>query len=266
MLAVLKETKAILLRSELLNQMTLREIKSRYKQSIMGYFWVILNPFFQILIMSFVFSTIMRIPTGANSNIPYIVFLYVALLPWSLFANSLGSATGSIVGNASLVTKVYFPRTILPISTIFAKIIDFIFASTILVFFMLIYQVPVNLNILWVIPIFFIQQIFTIGLSLFLAAINLIYRDIQYLLSLVISLWFYLTPIVYPTDIVPTRFKIIFKLNPMSVIINAYRQAILAGGVPNLASLSVALLISFLTLIWGFNYFKKLERTFSDNV
>ena len=246
--------------------MTLREIKSRYKQSIMGYFWVILNPFFQILIMSFVFSTIMRVPTAANANIPYIVFLYVGLLPWSLFANSLTSASGSIVSNAGLITKVYFPRTILPISTIFAKIIDFMFALTILIAFMIIYQVPINLNIIWVIPIFFIQQIFTLGLSLFLAAINLIYRDIQYLLSLIISLWFYLTPVIYPTDIVPDKYKLIFKLNPMSVITNAYRQAILAGGVPNLNSLSIALAVSFATLFLGFKYFKKLEKTFSDNV
>lgn len=266
MLSLLKETKAIIKRRELLTQMTLREIKSRYKQSVMGYFWVILNPFFQILIMSFVFSTIMRVPTAANANTPYIVFLYVGLLPWSLFANSLTSASGSIVSNAGLITKVYFPRTILPISTIFAKIIDFMFALTILIAFMIIYQVPINLNIIWVIPIFFIQQIFTLGLSLFLAAINLIYRDIQYLLSLIISLWFYLTPVIYPTDIVPDKYKLIFKLNPMSVITNAYRQAILAGGVPNLNSLSIALAVSFLTLFLGFKYFKKLEKTFSDNV
>lgn len=266
MLSLLKETKAIIKRRELLTQMTLREIKSRYKQSVMGYFWVILNPFFQILIMSFVFSTIMRVPTAANANIPYIVFLYVGLLPWSLFANSLTSASGSIVSNAGLITKVYFPRTILPISTIFAKIIDFMFALAILIAFMIIYQVPVNLNIIWVIPIFFIQQIFTLGLSLFLAAINLIYRDIQYLLSLIISLWFYLTPVIYPTDIVPDKYKLIFKLNPMSVITNAYRESILAGGVPNLNSLSIALAVSFATLFLGFKYFKKLEKTFSDNV
>ena len=263
---IFKEFKQVISRQELLTQMTMREIKSRYKQSIMGYFWVILNPFFQILIMSFVFSTIMRIPTNASADIPYIVFLYVGLLPWTLFSASLASASGSIVGNASLVTKVYFPRTILPISTIFAKIIDFIFASTILIFFMIIYQVPVNLNIIWVVPIFFIQQIFTLGLSLFLSAINLVYRDIQYLLNLIISLWFYLTPIVYPTDIVPDRYKIIFKLNPMSVIINAYRESILAGGIPSLSSLLIAFIVSLLTLYLGFIYFKKLERTFSDNV
>ncbi len=266
MLSLFKEIKQIHNRKELLIQMTLREIKSRYKQSIMGYFWVILNPFFQILIMSFVFSTIIRIPTNANANIPYIVFLYVALLPWTLFASSLSSATNSIVNNSSLITKVYFPRTILPISAIFSKVIDFFFASIVLVILMLIYQVPINLNIIWIIPIFIVQQIFTLALCLILSATNLIYRDIQYLLTLILSLWFYLTPIVYPTDIAPDKYKFIFKLNPMSVIINAYRQAILSGKVPNLASLLVAIFISILTLFLGFLYFKKQEKTFADNV
>lgn len=264
--SIFKEIKQIHDRKELLLQMTLREIKSRYKQSIMGYFWVILNPFFQIIIMSLVFSTIMRIPTYASANIPYIIFLYVALLPWSLFANSLSSATGSIVGNANLITKVYFPRSILLLSTILAKIVDFIFASTILIIFLIIYQIPVNLNVFWFIPIFVIQLILTFGLSFFLSASNLIYRDVQYLLNLIISLWFYLTPIVYPTEIVPDKLKILFKLNPMSVLINAYRQVILAGKIPNLSSLAIAFLVSVLTFLLGFAYFKKQEKTFADNV
>lgn len=266
MLSIAKEVKEIIDRKELLTQMTLREIKARYKQSIMGYFWVILNPFFQIIIMSLVFSTIIRIPTHANANIPYIIFLYVALLPWSLFSNSLSSATGSIVGNANLITKVYFPRTILLLSTILAKIVDFIFASMILIIFLLIYQIPVNLNVLWFIPIFIIQLIFTFGLSLFLSAANLIYRDVQYLLSLILSLWFYLTPVIYPTELVPDKLKILFKLNPMSVLINAYRQVILAGKIPNLSSLGIALIVSLITLLLGFAYFKKQEKTFADNV
>lgn len=264
--SIFKEIKQIHDRKELLLQMTLREIKSRYKQSIMGYFWVILNPFFQIIIMSLVFSTIMRIPTHANANIPYIIFLYVGLLPWTLFSNSLSSATSSIVGNAGLITKVYFPRTILPLSTIMAKIVDFIFASVMLIAFLIIYQIPINLNILWFIPIFTIQLILTFGLSFFLSASNLIYRDVQYLLNLIISLWFYLTPIVYPTEIVPDKLKILFKLNPMSVLINAYRQVILAGKIPNLSSLAIAFLVSVLTFLLGFAYFKKQEKTFADNV
>ena len=263
---LLNEIKNIIKWHELLWQMVGREVKSRYKQSILGYFWVILNPLAQMLVMSFAFSIILRIPTNAASNIPYSIFLFVALLPWNLFANSLSSSAASLVGSASIITKVYFPRTILVLSTIIAKIIDFLFALIILIIYMIIYQIPINLNILWVIPIFFIQQIFTLGLSLFFAASNLLYRDIQYLLTLIITLWLYLTPVIYPADIVPDKFKIFFRLNPMAVIINAYRQTVLGGGSPNLLSLSIALTVSILTLYAGFSYFKSREKIFADNI
>lgn len=125
---------------------------------------------------------------------------------------------------------------------------------------------PITLNILWIFPIFFIQQIFTIGLSLFFAAANLLYRDIQYLLSLILLLWMYLTPVVYPADLVPEKYKIIFQLNPMAVIINAYRQTILAGGAPNYSSLLIALVLSIIVLLVGLTYFKSREKIFADNI
>lgn len=248
---------------ELLSELTMREIKQRYKQSVLGYAWVILNPFFQMLVMAFVFSIIMRIP---NLGVPYPIFLYAGLLPWTLFANSLVSASNSLVGNAGLITKIYFPREIFIISTIMAKIVDFLLASTIFIAFMIYYQLPINLNILWVIPIFAIQQLFTYGLSLFLAAANLFYRDIQYLLGLVILIWMYLTPVIYSTELFPEKYRWIFQLNPMAVIINAYRQVILAGGMPNLKSLGIALALSLVLLLGGYKFFKKLEGVFADIV
>lgn len=264
MFSLLKEIRSIYKWRELLWQMVAREVKARYKQSILGYFWVILNPLAQMLVMSFAFSIIMRIPTNSASNIPYSIFLFVALLPWNLFATSLSSASGSLI--SGLISKIYFPRTIMVISTIFAKIVDFLFASIVLIIYMIIYQIPINLNILWIFPIFFIQQIFTIGLSLFFAAANLLYRDIQYLLSMILLLWMYLTPIIYPADLVPERFRFIFQLNPMAVIINAYRQVILAGAPPKYSSLLVALLVSYLTLQIGYIYFKNREKIFADNI
>ena len=266
MAEIINEIISIINRKELLWQMVSREVKARYKQSILGYFWVILNPLAQMLVMSFAFSLILRIPTNAASNIPYSVFLFVALLPWTLFSNSLSSASNSLVSSASLITKIYFPRTILVISTIIAKIIDFFFALSVLIAYMIIYQIPININILWVIPIFIIQQIFTLGLSLFFAAANLLYRDIQYLLSLILTLWMYITPVIYPADIVPNKLKFIFQLNPMAVIINAYRQTILGGGSPNYISLLVALIVSLVTLLLGLSYFKSREKIFADNI
>lgn len=266
MLQLWKEISDIFKHRELLYQLTGREIKARYKQSILGYFWVILNPLFQMLVMSFAFSIIMRIPTNANSRIPYSVFLFVALLPWNLFASSISSAMGSLVGNASLITKIYFPRIILVIATIIAKIVDFLYALIILVIYMIYFHIPITINILWVIPIFFIQQIFTLGLSLFAAASNLLYRDIQYLVSLLLLLWMYITPIIYPADLVPEKYKLIFQLNPLAVIVNAYRQTILGGGEPNYQSLAIALIVSLITLFLGYKYFKAKERIFADNI
>lgn len=243
-----------------------REIKARYKQSVLGYFWVIINPLAQMLVMSFAFSLILRIPTNASAHIPYSIFLFTALLPWNLFATSLSSATNSLVNSASLITKVYFPRTIMVLASIISKLVDFFFALSILILYLFIYQIPLNINVLWAIPIFLLQQIFTLGLSLFLAAANLLYRDIQYLLNLILVLWMYATPIIYPADIVPSQYKLIFQLNPMAVIINAYRQTILGGGVPNFASLLIAFGLSLLTLLLGLSYFKSREKIFADNI
>ncbi|MFA6602436.1 MAG: ABC transporter permease [Candidatus Shapirobacteria bacterium] len=263
---IFKEIKAVFKWRQLLFQLVGREVKARYKQSILGYFWVILNPLAQMMVMSFAFSIILRIPTNATSNIPYSIFLFVALLPWNLFSSSLMSASNALVGSASLITKVYFPRTILVIATVIAKIVDFLFALIILVGYMVAFQIPINANILWVIPIFLIQQIFTLGLSFFFAASNLIYRDIQYLLSLILTLWMYLTPVIYPADLVPDRYKILFQLNPLSVIINAYRQTVLGGGAPNYTSIFIALAVSLLTLLLGLSYFKSREKIFADNI
>lgn len=155
MLSLLKEVRSIYRWRELLWQMVAREVKARYKQSILGYFWVILNPLAQMLVMSFAFSIIMKIPTNAAGNIPYSVFLFTALLPWNLFSGSLASASNSLING--LISKIYFPRTIMVLSTILAKIVDFIFATSILVIYMIIYRLPLSWHILWVIPIFIIN-------------------------------------------------------------------------------------------------------------
>lgn len=266
MLPLIQEINSIIKWHELLWQIVGREVKARYKQSILGFLWVILNPLAQMLVMSFAFSTILRIPTNSSENIPYSLFLFVALLPWNLFANSLSFSAGSLVSSGPLITKIYFPRTILVLATIIAKIIDFLFASIILIIFMIAFRIPITLNILWVLPLFLIQQVFTIGLSLFLAASNLLYRDIQYLLNMILLLWMYATPVFYPANLVPDKFRLIFQLNPMAVIINAYRQVILGGGEPKYSSIIIALVLSLIILLLGLSYFKSREKIFADNI
>lgn len=241
----------------------MREIKQRYKQSVLGYAWVILNPLFQMLVMAFVFSKIMRVP---NLGVDYSIFLYAGLLPWTLFANSLTSGVNALVGNAGLITKIYFPREVFVASTVLAKIVDFLLATTVFIAFAIYFQTPLTWHILWVIPIFAIQQLFTYGLALFLAAANLFYRDIQYVFNLVILVWMYLTPVIYPTELFPEKYRWIFQINPMAVIINAYRQVLLAGAEPNYLSLGIAAGLSLVVLAGSFKLFKKLEGVFADIV
>jgi ABC-type polysaccharide/polyol phosphate export permease len=248
---------------ELLFNLAKREIAARYKQSILGYGWVIINPLAQLLVLSFVFSTILRV----NSlGVPFIIFLAVALLPWNFFSASLTHSANALVSNSSLITKIYFPREILVYATIIAKIVDFLFSVLILMFFLAFYHVPMTIMVLWIPLIFLIQLLLTTGISLMLAAFNLFYRDIQYLLTLVIMVWMYLTPIMYPIEIIPERFRFIMSLNPMAVIVNAYRQVIIGGGAPNTQSLAIGFFISVFIFIIGFMIFKKLEGQFADYV
>ncbi|OGK44556.1 hypothetical protein A2957_00765 [Candidatus Roizmanbacteria bacterium RIFCSPLOWO2_01_FULL_38_11] len=248
---------------ELLWNLAHREISQRYKQSVLGYAWVIINPLIQMIVVSFVFSTILRIP---SLGVPYIIFLSVALLPWNLFVSSLSSSAGVLVNNSSLITKIYFPREILVYATIIAKIVDFLYSCIVLVMFLIIYKISIHSSIMWVPLIFLIQMIFTIGLSLIAATFNLFYRDIQYVLNLILMLWMYLTPVMYPVEILPEKYRFVFSLNPMSVIVNAYRQVILGGGPPNLQSLSIALVMSLAIFVVGFYFFKRMEGKFADYV
>lgn len=248
---------------ELTKHLALREIKARYKQSFLGFFWIILNPFFQFLILSFVFSWILR-PT--ELGIPYPMFLISGLLPWLLFSASLTSATNALVENSSLIKKIYFPRQILIISTLIAKLIDFAFMCAIFVGLMIWYQIPFTWYILLIIPILVVQTLFTYALSLFLSAVNLIYRDIQYLFNLILSLWFYLTPVVYPVEIVPEEFRWIFQFNPMSVFTNAYREVIFNEGWFNVTSLAIGVILSLILLVIAHVVFRKLEWVVADAV
>ncbi len=248
---------------ELLWQLVSRELAQRYKQSVVGYCWVLLNPLVQMVVMSFVFVHIFG---SQNLGVPYPLFLFCALLPWNLFAQSLTSGVESLVSNSGLLSKIYFPREILVLADMIARVIDFLFASIILVVMMIYYRQPVNFNLLWALPIFGIQFLFTYGLTLFASAANLFYRDIKHLIPLVTFTWMYLTPVMYNMEIFPDKYRWIFQVNPMSVFVNAYRQTILGGGLPNFVSLAIALALSLVVATLGYRFFKKLEGQFADSV
>lgn len=247
----------------LIKYLVLREVKTRYKQSFLGFFWVLLNPFFQMLIMSFVFFNVIR---TQDTGIPYPLFIYTGLLPWLFFANSLTNAMGALENNSALIKKIYFPREILIFSTLIAKVFDLLMASLIFIVLLLVFKVKFSLFMFLFIPIFLIQFLFTFGLALFLSAINLFYKDIQYLFNLILTLWFYLTPILYAVEYFPERYRFIFKLNPMSVFINAYRQVLFGTNMPNFSSLGIGIVAALVIFILSYKAFKKLEGTFADIV
>lgn len=246
----------------LLYQLTQREIKARYKQSFIGYAWVILNPLAQMLVYTFVFSVIFRFPTG---GVPYPVFLFAALLPWTTLQVSLNAATQSLVNNSILLKKVWFPREIIPYSVVVSKLIDFLFSSLVFILLMIFYSVPFKLTALIFIPLFITQTILTTGLSLLLSTFNLFYRDVQYLTNLLLMVWMYMTPVVYPLSMIPERFVPLYKLNPMVGIIEGYRSALFGNPFEwNIILLGV--LNSFIIFFLGFYVFKRSEKVFADIV
>lgn len=246
----------------LLLQLTQREIKARYKQSFVGYAWVVLNPLAQILVYTFVFSQVFRFPTN---NVPYIIFLYAALLPWNFLHATISSATNGLVENAPLLRKVAFPREIIPYSISVAKILDLFVAGIVFIIFLFLFKVPLASSAILFFPLFIVQLLLTTGVSLFLSAANLFYRDVQYLTNLVLMLWMYMTPIVYPLSLVPAKYIWLYKLNPMVGIVEGYRSALF--GYPFETTIiwwSVG--VSVVIFFFGFIVFKKLEKVFADIV
>lgn len=248
---------------ELIKHLALREIKARYKQSFLGIFWVVLNPLLQMIILSFIFSQIIRTD---SLGVPYPIYLYTGLLPWNFFSIALGSSLGVLVENAPLLKKIYFPREILVLSVITAKLIDFLFSVIIFLVLMVWFNIPFTPVMILFIPLFLIQCIFMFGLGLLLSSLNLLYRDIQYLFNLVIILWFYLTPIIYATELLPAHYQWIFKFNPMAVFITSYRDVLLSGKLPNMGNLAMATAISLIIFVISYKLFKRLEGMFADVV
>lgn len=251
----------VFLYQELLVELTKREIKQRYKQSLLGYAWVLLNPLTQMMVMALVFSRILPV---SNLGVPYPVFLYVGLLPWTLFSSSLSASANSLIDNAKLITKIYLPRTVFIQSMILAKMVDFFLATSLLFLLILYFQIPLTFSILWFVPIFCFQTLFTYGLSLLISSLNIFYRDIQYLLNFLLMVWMYVTPIIYPPSFFPSDYQWVFRLNPIAVFITAYRAVILEGTSPNFMDLGLSLMISVFMYCIAITVFKKLDGRFAD--
>jgi ABC-type polysaccharide/polyol phosphate export permease len=250
-------------RRELLWHMTIRHLRGQYKQSVLGYAWAFVNPLSLMLIMTFVFSTILRFP---SEGVPYPLFLFVGLLPWIFFSSALLSGTESVVGASSLVTKVYFPREVLPTAAVLTKLVDLGFGMIILFGLMVYYGEPPALTSWWLPVLFTIHMVFALGLTLPLAALNLFFHDMRFLVGVAITLWFYLTPVLYPVDLVPEEYQFLYDINPNSLFINAYRRVLLHGDDPGLEKVLLGLVIAVATFLVGYYLFKKMEPSFADRI
>ncbi|MGH9840992.1 MAG: ABC transporter permease [Blastocatellia bacterium] len=249
---------------ELLWLVTQREIKVRYKQSSLGILWAILQPLLLMVVLTVFYSWFVRMP---SDDLPYPLFSYAALLPWTFFSTSLTFAIPSLIQNSHIITKIYFPREIVPLASVLTAFLDFLVASLIFVGMLIAYRVAPTWNLLYVIPLLAIQMTFTVGVCLLLSAFTVLYRDVRHTLPLVIQIWMFVTPILYSASVVPERFRgWYFSLNPMAAIIDGYRRAVVQGAPPQMRYLGLAAAVS-IVLVWaGYKYFKHLEREFADIV
>jgi lipopolysaccharide transport system permease protein len=240
-----------------------RDIKVRYKQTIFGALWAILQPFVTMVVFSVVFGRLVNVP---SEGIPYPIFLYSALVPWVYFSGALTFAGNSLVGNANLITKVYFPRVAIPTSSVLGGLLDFGIASLLLIGMMAYYNIqPGWALLLWPFLVILLVLL-ALGVGMILASLNVKYRDIKYALPFGIQLWLFITPIIYPTSVVPERFRGLMALNPLTGIIEGFRSAILPMRPINWPLLLMSVGLTILLFFLGMIYFSKTERTFADVV
>lgn len=246
---------------ELLWVLTVREIKVRYKQTLLGVAWAILQPASLTLIFTIVFGIFLKVSSGP---IPYPVFAYSALLPWTFFTTAVSFGSLSVVNNGNLVTKVYFPREILPLSSVAAAFFDFLMASVVFVVLLILYKIEIGLGALFGLPIIASIFILTTGISFFLSTLNVLFRDIRFVIPLVLQIWLYLTPIIYSVSQVPEKYRFLLQLNPLVSLIEGFRNTTVLGKIPNLGEVILYLGISGLIFGLGYWFFKSKEKIFAD--
>lgn len=245
----------------LLAAWTDREIKIRYKQSLLGMLWAILQPLSIMVMFTIVFGLFIELPTG---DIPYPIFSYTALLPWTLLATSISFGASSLVNNMPLVTKIYFPREVLPLSSIGAALVDFLIASVVFLGMLLVYRISLSVTVIMAPLLLLVQMVLTIGITLMLAAIMVRFRDIRFVVPLLLQLWMYASPVIYPLEIVPERLQPLYLLNPMATLMVSYRSVILLGEWPDWPYLLVTTVLSIILCASGYAFFKRAEGSFAD--
>jgi lipopolysaccharide transport system permease protein len=248
---------------ELLYFLIWRDIKVRYKQTALGAAWAIIQPVMTMVVFSLFFGKLGKIP---SDGIPYPIFSYAALVPWTFFANGLTQSSNSLVGSANLITKVYFPRLAIPIATVLSGALDFLLALSVLFAMMLYYRVAPTFTALWL-PLFLLLAVVTsLGVGLWLSALNVEFRDVRYVVPFLTQFWLFATPIAYPSSLLSEPWRTVYGLNPMVGVVEGFRWALLGANAAPGPIIAASSLASVLILISGAFYFRRMERTFADVV
>jgi lipopolysaccharide transport system permease protein len=260
-LKLLRELQGLWQYRDLFYTLTIHRIKVRYKQSVLGLAWALLQPLSLMLIYTVIFSVIAKV---SSDNLPYAIFAYAALLPWTFFSSALTSATGGLVSHSQLVTKVYFAREILPLTYVSAALFDFAVASSLLIALVIYYGITITLFALYAIPIILLITILATAFALFLSATQVRFRDIGVAMPLLLQVWMFATPVVYPLSAVPSRVRTLYALNPMVGVIENFRRVVLQGVAPDFYSLGISAAVAAVLLPLAYLYFKHVEATMAD--
>lgn len=246
---------------EMLINLVLKELRARYKGSVLGFLWSFFNPLLMLIVYSVVFSYIMR------TNVPnYPMFVFVALLPWNFFANSLLQGSVSLVQNSALIKKVYFPREILPSASVLANAVNYVLSLLILIPALILFHIKLT----WAISAFpfvlLVQTILVLGLGVLVSVLNVYFRDLEHILGVLVSVWFFLTPVIYPIDLIPEKVKVYFIYNPMTPVIEAYRNIFFNGLWPNWRDMALLLIFSTILLLVSLLVFNRLQRNVAEEL
>jgi lipopolysaccharide transport system permease protein len=248
---------------ELLYFLTWRDIKVRYKQTVLGAAWAIIQPFFTMVVFSLFFGRLAGIP---SDGIPYPLFAYTALVPWSFFAGGLNNSANSLVGNANLLKKVYFPRLAIPLSTVLAGVIDFVLAFVVLLGMLLFYGMVPTLNIVWLPLLVLLALVTALGVGLWLSALNVQFRDVRYTIPFLTQFWLFATPIAYPSTLLAEPWRTLYGINPMVGVVEGFRWALLGTATAPGLMILVSALAALGLLVSGAYYFRRMEKSFADVV
>ncbi len=248
---------------ELLYFLTKRDIQVRYKQTVLGGLWAIIQPFFTMVVFSLFFGRLAKMP---SDGIPYPIFVYAGLLPWTYFANALAASGNSLVGNANLITKVYFPRVIVPMSGALGGLVDLFVALIVLAGMMVYYGIFPGIGIFLFPLLVILTFLCAIGVGMWLSALNVQYRDIRYVIPFLIQIWMFVTPVIYPVSLVGEKYQWLLALNPMGGIIDAFRASLLGHRPIDWGLLAISAVVIIGLFVSGLYYFRAMERTFADVV